>query len=177
MSKARGKRGRACISTLFLIGLIAITSACKAGGEDPLNAVYRIDEAEIRLRDGRFEIPAAPGSAALLSAVVFDTPVFGDLDGDGIPDAALILVYQAGGSGTFYYLAAALKRENGFRGTNAILLGDRIKPRAVRIHEGTITAEFLDRGAGEPMASAPTIAASRTAVVDGDGLVELKLTR
>ena len=174
MSKARGKRGRACIFTFFLIGLGAIFSACEAGGEDPLNAVYWIDEAEIRMRDGRFEIPAAPGSAAMLSTVVLDTPVFGDLDGDGIPDAALILVYQGGGSGTFYYLAAALKRENGFRGTHAILLGDRIKPRAVRIHERTIIAEFLDRGAGEPMASAPTVAVSRAAVVDGDGLVELR---
>ena len=177
MSKARGQSGSACVFALLLLGLIAITSACEAGSEDPLNAVYRIDETEIILRDGRFEILAAPGSESMLSAVVFDTPVFGDLDGDDIPDAALILVYQGGGSGTFYYLAAALKRGNGFRGTNAILLGDRIKPRAVRIQERTIIAEFLDRDAGEPMASAPTVAVSRAAVVEGDDLVELKVTR
>jgi hypothetical protein len=138
---------------------------------DPLDTVYWIEGSEIPLNNGRFEMPAAPGSAAMVTATVFDSPAYGDLDGGGDIDAAVILVYQTGGSGTFYYIAAAIKRADGYQGTNAILLGDRVIPQAVRIQNRVIIVDFMDRGPAEPMAATPTINVRKYAYLDGDNLV------
>jgi hypothetical protein len=144
---------------------------------DPLDATYWIDGSEIPLSKGHFEMPAAPGSAAMVTATVFDTPAYGDLDGSGDIDAAVILVYQTGGSGTFYYIAAAINGVDGYRGTNAMLLGDRVIPQTVRIQNRVIIADFADRRPGEPMAATPTIDVTRYAYLDGDSLVAVPADR
>ena len=149
----------------------SVVSAVAALAADPLNTTYRIDDLEIHLRNGHFEMPAAPGSAAMVTATVWDTPAYGDLDGGGDSDAALILVYQGGGSGTFYYVVAALHDADGYRGTNAILLGDRVIPGTVRIQNRNIIVDFLDRAQSEPMAETPTINVTRSAYLDGDSLL------
>lgn len=138
---------------------------------DPLNTQYQIDDMELWLRDGYFEMPAAPGSAAMVTATVFDTPVYGNLGGGGDSDAALILVYQGGGSGTFYYIVAAVNGSDGYRGTNAIFLGDRVIPRAVSIKNRIVVVDFLDRAPRDPMSVAPTVDITRYAYLDGDRLV------
>jgi len=100
---------------------------------DPLNTTYLIEGRAVVLTDGRHEIPAAPGSAIKMQTAVFSRPVVGDLDGDGDEDAALPLTHNSGGSGTFYYAAAAINRNERYQGTNAILLGDRIAPMGIVI--------------------------------------------
>jgi hypothetical protein len=140
---------------------------------DPLQATYSLDGLEVTLRDGRFDAPAAPESSARTTVTVFGRPVYGDLDDDQDRDAALILVYQSGGSGTFYYLAAAIGEERGYRGTNAVLLGDRIAPKALHIQYRSIVAEFLDREASQAFSATPTVAVSRYGYLDGHRLVEL----
>jgi hypothetical protein len=137
---------------------------------DPVNAIYTIEGSDIQLRDGHFEMPAAPGSAAKITVEMFDTPAYGNLNGDGDIDAAVILVYQSGGSGTFYYLGAALNKAGNYRGTNALFLGDRIIPQAVTIENRTIVVDFADRAPSEPMAAAPTVDATKYAYIDGDSL-------
>ncbi|MEE4261219.1 MAG: hypothetical protein V2I56_00930, partial [Desulfobacteraceae bacterium] len=84
-------------------------------------------------------------------------PVYGDLNGDGRDDAALFLVYDPGGSGTFYYVATAIARDGIFQGTNAVLLGDRIAPRTINIRNKVIAVYYADRRPDEPMAAAPSI--------------------
>ncbi|MEE4263993.1 MAG: hypothetical protein V2I56_14985, partial [Desulfobacteraceae bacterium] len=96
-----------------------------------LKAVYTIEKRDIHLISGRAEVPVAPGSAINITTTVFGEPVYGDLNGDGRDDAALFLVYDPGGSGTFYYVATAITRDGIFQGTNAVLLGDRIAPRTI----------------------------------------------
>ena len=56
----------------------------------------------IRLRDGVFDHPI-PDSAATVHAQFLDG-VQGDLNGDGDPDAAVILAVNSGDSGVFHYL-------------------------------------------------------------------------
>ncbi|MDH3713691.1 MAG: hypothetical protein OET44_07590 [Gammaproteobacteria bacterium] len=138
---------------------------------DPLNVEYEIEGSAIRLRDGNYEMPAAPGSAAKIQVAVFDGPVYGHLDDDGAIDAAVVLVYQSGGSGTFYYVAAAVNRDGGYRGTNGLLLGDRVMPQSVRIENRTVVTDFADRGPQEPMAATPTINVTKYAYLDGGGLI------
>jgi len=168
-----------------VIGLIAILVINSCSREDnsesvissnpekagPLNITYRIDDVEIQLRDGRFEVSAAPDSAAMVTATVFGAPAYGDLDGGGNADAALILVYQTGGSGTFYFVAAAVNGAEGYQGTNVEFLGDRVIPRAIRIQDRTVVVNFADRAPSEPMAATPTIDVTRYAYLNGDSLV------
>ena len=120
---------------------------------DPANATYVLDADVVALVDGKASRPAAPGSAERMETRVFGTPVAGDLDGDGDEDAALILIHRTGGSGSFYYLAAAIREAGGYRGTNAIFLGDRIAPQKVEIRNGVVLVNYADRLPGEPMTS------------------------
>jgi hypothetical protein len=119
--------------------------AQETSATDPLQASYRIERQEVRLINGQAEAEAAPGSATKIKTSVFGQPVFGDLNEDGNMNAALLLVHQPGGSGTFYYVAAALNANGTFRGTNAVLLGDRIAPQTTEILDGVVIANYADR--------------------------------
>lgn len=138
----------------------------------PLDAAYMIEGRWISLRDGRHEEPAAPGSAAKAVVRVSGRPAFGDLDGDGDEDAALILAHAPGGSGTFYYAAAAINEGGRYRGTNAVLLGDRISPETTAIRDGVVFIEYADRRPGDPMAQAPSVAGRKVMVLRGGLLTE-----
>ena len=122
------------------------------------NATYLIEKLVVRLTDGRAEVQSAPGSAIKITTVVFGEPVYGDLNYDGREDAALFLMHDPGGSGTFYYVAAAIAANDIYQGTNAVLLGDRVFPRTIHIRNGVVVAEFDDRNPDQPMAAAPSIA-------------------
>jgi hypothetical protein len=122
-----------------------------------LNATYLIENQAVQLVNGRAEVQAAPGSAIKITTVVFGKPAYGDLNHDGREDAALFLVHDPGGSGTFYYVAAAVDAGDSYQGTNAVFLGDRVSPRTIDICNGVIIAEFDDRKPDQPMAAAPSI--------------------
>jgi len=134
---------------------------------NPLDATYTIEGQPVTLVNGKSEVPAAPGSSANVVTTVFGSPVSGDLNNDGLPDAALMLVQNSGGSGTFYYIAAAMNTASGTAGTNAILLGDRIAPQDVEINNGEAVANYAVRKPGEPMTAQPSLAVSKFFVVDG----------
>jgi hypothetical protein len=136
---------------------------------DPLNAAYVIEGGAVRFIDGRSEVEAAPGSATKVKTFVFRNPVYGDLDGDGDMDAALILVHQPGGSGTFYYVAAALNERGGWRGMEAVFIGDRVDPRTLDVNNGVVVVSYADRRPDEPMAAPPSVDKSRYLIVR-DGL-------
>jgi hypothetical protein len=140
----------------------------------PLQAAYRIERQEVRLIDGHAEAEAAPGSATKIKTSVFGQPVFGDLNEDGNEDAALFLVHQPGGSGTFYYIAAALNANGGFRGTNAVLLGDRIAPQTIEIRDGVVIANYADRRPEESMAVPPSVGMSKHLVIKAGELVTIQ---
>lgn len=127
---------------------------------DPRNASYRIDGREIRLTDGRSETEAAPGSATRETTTLFGDPVFGGLREGSYRDAALLLVHDPGGSGTFYYAAAALREEDGYRGTDAVLLGDRVAPQGIEIRNHVVIVRYADRRPGEPMSAPPSVGRS-----------------
>jgi hypothetical protein len=124
---------------------------------DPLNATYSIEGRTVRLQGGRSEISITPHSVTTMKTVVYGKPVHGDLDGDGHKDTAILLIHDPGGSGTFFYVAGALIIDGTFRGTNAVLLGDRITPPDLQIHNGILIARYADRGHGEAMGATPTI--------------------
>lgn len=139
---------------------------------DPLNATYMVDGQSVTLVNGRAEEAAAPGSASQITTTVFGEPVSGDLNADGKTDAALILVQDTGGSGTFYYAAAEINTTGAATmGTNAILLGDRIAPQNIDIENGQVVVNYADRAPGEPMTTQPSVGVTKYFVLSGDELV------
>ncbi len=137
------------------------------------NATYTIEGKVISLVDGYSEIEVAPGSASKIVTRYFGNEAEGDLNGDGIPDVAFLLTQESNGSGTFYYVVAALKAASGYEGTNAMFLGDRIAPQTTEIRNGTIIVNYADRGEGEPMTARPSRGVSKYLHVENERLIEI----
>jgi hypothetical protein len=135
----------------------------------PASASYRIGGRDVALHDGKHDEPAAPGSAARNTTIVWGTPVAADLDGDGDQDAIVIIENEPGGSGAFYYIAAATLDAGNYVGSSAVLLGDRIAPQTVTFANGVVTVAFAERRPGEPMSTPPSVGVSRRFVYrDGE---------
>ena len=173
------RNARAVILALGLTAACAPVGTTGSGGAaapsaaapDPASATYRIDKDSVTLANGRAEREAAPGSASKIVTTLTDKRVTGDVDGDGRPDAVVVLTYQPGGSGTFYYVAALLGTPAGVTVTPAMLLGDRIAVSAVRIDGATIVVDILDRASGQPLTASPSVAATRRYAVDHGALI------
>jgi hypothetical protein len=140
---------------------------------DPRNISYRIDGKEVDLINGRSEKEAAPGSVSKITTAVLGNPAVGDLNDDGRPDAALILFQTTGGTGTFIYATAAINRNDGYHGTNAVLLGDRIAMDHVSIRNGVIVVEYRDRISDEPMAAKPSVPRSAYFILQNGELLDV----
>ncbi|MFC1615013.1 META domain-containing protein [Patescibacteria group bacterium] len=124
---------------------------------DPLNTTYLIDRESFILVDGFVEKEIASDSATKNKVSVFGEPVFGDIDKDGDDDAVLILVNDLGGSGTFYYAAIAANIDGEYKGTDTILLGDRILPQKFYIDDNRAKIEYLNREFGESFTIQPSV--------------------
>jgi len=128
---------------------------------DHVNIEYTIGGQTVRLVDGRAETPAAPGSAVSIVTRYFGNEVRGDLNADGRDDVALLLTQEPGGSGTFFYLVAALDLPNGLVGSQAALIGDRISPQTTELRpNGIVAVNYADRAPGESFAAAPSVGKS-----------------
>lgn len=145
-------------------------------GSDPLNTSYMIEGESFILIRGKSEKEILPGSATKIKTSVWNGAERGDLDGDGIYDGAVILIHEPGGSGTFYYVAAAMKdpEDNMFAGTNAVLLGDRVSVDDISIEEEVIMVDYNIRGEDDPMTTTPYIAVTGRFIVEEGELKELE---
>ncbi len=172
------------IIVLIIIGAVGYwvyqskTPAGNGGTEgvfDLMNAAYTIEGEKITLINGKAEKEIASGSASKIEVIAWGQPAAGDLNTDQSDDAALILTYSAGGSGTFYYVVVALKDPQSGEaiGTNAILLGDRIAPQNISIGDGTIIVNYADRKLDEAMIASPSVGITRTFEIQGAALVEV----
>ena len=141
-------------------------------GKDAANCEYVIDGKSVVLKEGQTEKQVASGSATIAATRIFDATTTGDLNGDGRDDVLVLLVQNSGGSGSFYYVAAALRTKDGYRGTNAILIGDRISPQTVEMRDRTITVNYADRYPWEGFAARPSVSRSRYFAVKNDELKE-----
>ena len=139
------------------------------------NSSFEVEGKTVTLVNGVSEIESTPGSAAKIVTRFFGNEAFGDLNGDGKEDVAFLITQEGGGSGTFFYLVAALQSEAGYQGTNAILLGDRIAPQTTQIENGRIVVNYAERKPDEPLTAQPSVGVSKQIqVLDGklmEGLV------
>ncbi len=118
------------------------------------NSAYRLNGTEVRLGNGRY-VETRPESGKSLPPYDFMVELvaaaLGDLNGDGISDAAVVLSWDGGGSGTFYYLAAVVDEGGTPVNVSTTYLGDGLGIRSVEISSGTITIDMLVRGLFDPM--------------------------
>lgn len=155
------------IIMFFIVGLMIISNKV---GQKPApvvtsapslkNISVKVGSDTFNLVNGKAEIEVAPGSATKNTLMLFGEPVMGDLDGDGDVDAALLFVNNPGGSGAFFYAVLAINNSGAYKATEAMLLGDRIAPQTVEIHEGRAVYNFAVRKVGEPFSVQPSVGRS-----------------
>lgn len=145
-------------------------------GVDPQNATYLIEGKEVTLVNGVAEQEAAPGSATKVVTKYFGNSVDIDLNSDGLMDSAFLLTQDGGGSGTFFYVAAAVNNAGSTQGTNAIFLGDRIAPQSTNVDPNNpvqFIVNYAERKASDPMSAQPSVGVSRTFKFENGTLVEV----
>ena len=143
--------------------------------EDLASLTYTgILEQPVALADGQYEgAPYEAGAAARPRVtLVRDLVVLGDLDGDGVEDAAAILSASTGGSGSFVYLAAASGASGSPRNVGTVLLGDRVDVRGFEIDGGNIRLRLIEAGPNDP-ACCPTQQVLRVFGVGNGALLPL----
>lgn len=148
------------------------TAATQQPARSYLDATYLIDGTPVTLSGGHASVPAAPGSASMVTTDEYGSQeVAGDLNDDGMGDVAFILVQSGGGSGTFYYAVVALSSGAGYIGTNAVLLGDRIAMQSMQVSHGQFIVNYLDRASSDPMSAGPSIPATKYLQITNGQLV------
>ena len=149
-------------------GVLAVAIAAGAwymlSGVSPVTTVpasykdgtYIIEGQPVTLVDGRAEVESAPGSASKTITQYFGNEATGDLNGDGVADTVFLVTQTGGGSGTFYYVVAAIKTSEGYIGTSAASIGDRIAPQTTEIRDGQLIVNYATRRSGESFTTAPS---------------------
>ena len=172
----QNKKGLVVAITLIIavgIGYFIYQSKIEKIDLDPQNCTYTIEGKNITMKEGYSEEGIANDSVSKVVTQYFGNEASHDFNGDGLSDTAFIFTQNMGGSGTFYYLAVALGDINGCKGTNAILLGDRISPQTTEVQDGNIIVNYADRRIDEPMVAPPSIGVTRRFVLDGATLKEV----
>ena len=101
----------------------------------------------VQLRDGSRRMRTAFGSNRIFATIqlagVYAT---GDLDGDGVPDAAAVLVSSPGGVGTYLELQAVLNQPAGLQQAASAYLVELAKVISLEIEDGEIKVNLVDNG-------------------------------
>ena len=125
------------------------------------NMTYIVGGNFFTLVNGKAEKAYTAGSASKNILRTFGEPVYGDLNGDGVAtDMALWLENNPGGSGTFYYAVLIMNNSGVYKPTGTMLLGDRIAPQTLEIHDGRAVYNFAERNPTEPMTTPPSLGRS-----------------
>lgn len=132
---------------------------------DPRNATYLIHNEPFTLVNGYAEKEIKAGSASKVVTKYFGNDLQIDLNDDGREDFVFLLTQETGGSGIFFYVVAALNMEDGWQGSHALLLGDRIAPQTTEIsqnpsHKNVIVVNYAERNPGEAMSEQPSVGKS-----------------
>jgi len=140
---------------------------------DVRNATYNIDGTSIVLNDG-ISNSNIPGSSASRKTIVLEGPAFADVNGDGAKDAIVILRDETGGSGIFYYVSSVIASGASQKATNSIILGDRIRIKAISIDNGIASITILDREPTDAMAAVPSVPKTLKFKLSGESLVSVQ---
>lgn len=139
------------------------------------NASYGgIYDQPVTLVDGYYEgEPFVEGGASRPTATFVDGLVaYGDLNGDGMEDAAVLLAESSGGSGTFIYVAAVVNQDGQPVNAGTAPVGDRPQLKSLASQNGQIVMEIVTQGPDDPMCC-PTLKVRKTYSLQDGQLVEV----
>ena len=184
MSSFKGFRSKTYMFILVLLSLTSLVACGKKAPEPsaPLtvealkNAEYQSEwpaDGVAKLTDGEYQEEIVPGAASKLIIVFYpDMYAFGDLDGDDVEDAAVVLATSGGGSGTFISLEAVINDKGTPKHVATAFLGDRAQVKSVAIESGEITVDMVTHGPDDPMCC-PSLEVTQKYELQGDTLVQL----
>ncbi len=142
------------------------------------NAEYQSEfpaSGKAKLTDGTYQEAIVPGSASKLNLILSEHVAFGDLNGDGAADAAVVLIADPGGSGTFRHLAAVVSEQGQLQHVASAFLGDRVKVESLAIQDGEIVVQMIAHGPNDGLCC-PTQKVTRVLRLTGDALEPAPLT-
>jgi hypothetical protein len=122
----------------------------------------------VTLENGAYEAEAAPGSASQIQVTMSDLMAVGEVNGKYY--AAVILVSEGGGSGTFYTLHLVGLEDGKAQEAASILLGDRIELHDLAIADDRIKVELTRAGPNDPLCC-PTERVEQVYALRDDALV------
>ena len=122
------------------------------------------------LTDGEYRESIVPGAATKIRVMLSGRMAFG-YTGDGQEIAAVVLITDPGGSGTFYYLAAVVEQEGELVNVATTFLGDRVQVKSLSMENGEIVVDMVTHGPEDPMCC-PTQRAVQRYTLQEDQLVE-----
>jgi hypothetical protein len=129
----------------------------------------------VRLENGEYMAPAAPGSAEQIIVRLLDKWAVGDVNGDGTPETAVIVGSSSGGTGVFISLVLFAMGNGAPRELTSTALGDRVRVIGVKIDNGLITVELDQHGEVDPMCC-PAQRAIREFRMEGGSLTMVSAT-
>jgi hypothetical protein len=138
------------------------------------NATYQgIYKQPVQLSDGKYEGPPfVEGGASRPTVTLMDRfYALGDVNGDAVPDSAVLLAENSGGSGTFVYVAAVLNQDGQPINVATQLLGDRPDIQSIAIDQGEILINMLVAGPDSPLCC-PDLPVSPRFRLEGDKVAE-----
>lgn len=142
----------------------------EAALEEAMYITEWTDTGVVQLENGEYREPSADATSSPLVITLSPIRAFGDLNDDGLLDAAVVLVTDPGGSGTFFDLAVVLNH-NGQPDNAAIAsLGDRTEIKSLAIEDGHIVVEMITHGPDDPLCC-PTQEVTQHYVLEGEELV------
>jgi hypothetical protein len=104
----------------------------------------------IQLTDGRFESGSDPAVEGYVNVAMGAQVAFGDLNGDDIPDAAIIIGENYGGTGNFVSVVAMLNQGGQPVFAGSALIDDRPIINSVAIQNGEILVDSMIHGPNDP---------------------------
>lgn len=100
--------------------------------------------------DGKYAFGGDPTVTGYADIKLLDTYAFGDLNNDGVDDAAVLIAENYGGTGVFVSLNAVLNEGGRPRHAASTMIDDRPKINLLSIRGGVITLDATIHGVNDP---------------------------
>jgi hypothetical protein len=128
------------------------------------NFTYRIQDFDIQapLQDGTY-------SDGEKTVTLIEPVAFGDINGDGVEDAGVVLAVDPSGSGTFYDLVVLLSQDGLPVQVASTYIGDRQGILNLTIVGGRIALDYFTQGPSDPLCC-PSQHRLRSYILEGEEL-------
>lgn len=112
--------------------------------------VFQDSHKTVQLTNGIYQNGSDPASPDYADVTLTEQMAFGDLNGDGIGDAAVLLAENYGGTGVFVSVIAMINQNGKPAQAAAEMLDDRPMINSISIKDGQIFLDAVTHGPNDP---------------------------